>query len=227
MEPRNVILVSDQEVVWYGLRKILLAVGTEEFNLLKMVKSYDEAKELINANPTALLMTDVRESFGITSKGDATKDCIPLLAFAAERGMRQSMVLTLSDNLCHMARSLVNGAVDYLPVGLSEKDLLSRIQSAMMRKQHPDNPFPKMRMQLLEQKKKIDKPKLDLLTGRECQMMRLLAHGLSNAEIAMFLEISIETVKEHVQHVLRKLGFNDRTQAAILYLREHELKRVA
>ena len=44
---------------------------------------------------------------------------------------------------------------------------------------------------------------------------RVVAFGLSNEEISRSLEISVETVKEHVQNVLRKLAVNDRTQAAV------------
>ena len=47
-----------------------------------------------------------------------------------------------------------------------------------------------------------------------------MAHGLTNKEIAMSLGISYETVKEHVQHVLRKLGVSDRTQAAVWAVRQ-------
>jgi DNA-binding NarL/FixJ family response regulator len=50
-------------------------------------------------------------------------------------------------------------------------------------------------------------------------VLRLVAMGLSNQEIADSLEISIETVKEHVQNMLRKLGLGDRTQAAVWALR--------
>ncbi len=53
------------------------------------------------------------------------------------------------------------------------------------------------------------------LTKREVQVLRLLCRGSSNKEIASKLEISYETVKEHVQSVLRKLSVSDRTQAAI------------
>ncbi|MGC3968635.1 MAG: response regulator transcription factor [Pirellulales bacterium] len=58
------------------------------------------------------------------------------------------------------------------------------------------------------------------LTQRETQVLRHLALGLSNKEIAQSLEISIETVKEHVQHLLRKMGVNDRTQAAVWAVRK-------
>jgi DNA-binding NarL/FixJ family response regulator len=53
------------------------------------------------------------------------------------------------------------------------------------------------------------------VTPREEQVLRHVALGLSNDEIARSLEISVETVKEHVQGLLRKLGVIDRTQAAI------------
>lgn len=58
------------------------------------------------------------------------------------------------------------------------------------------------------------------LTRREQQVLSLVAEGLTNIEIAERLEISHETVKEHVQHILRKIGVGDRTQAALWALRK-------
>jgi DNA-binding NarL/FixJ family response regulator len=57
------------------------------------------------------------------------------------------------------------------------------------------------------------------LTPRETQVLRQVALGLSNREIADSLEISIETVKEHVQNLLRKTALDDRTQAAVWAIR--------
>lgn len=58
------------------------------------------------------------------------------------------------------------------------------------------------------------------LTSRENEVLKQLAFGLSNKEIAQALGISYETVKEHVQHILRKLSVADRTQAAVWAVRQ-------
>jgi DNA-binding NarL/FixJ family response regulator len=57
------------------------------------------------------------------------------------------------------------------------------------------------------------------LTSRECEVLRHVAQGLTNTRIATELGISYETVKEHVQHVIRKVGVSDRTQAAVWAVR--------
>lgn len=61
---------------------------------------------------------------------------------------------------------------------------------------------------------------LDALTGREREVLALLADGRSNREIARLLQVSEKTVKTHVSSVLAKLGVADRTQAALLAARQ-------
>jgi DNA-binding NarL/FixJ family response regulator len=60
---------------------------------------------------------------------------------------------------------------------------------------------------------------IDALTGREREVLALLADGRSNREIARLLRVSEKTVKTHVSSVLAKLGVADRTQAALVAVR--------
>ena len=59
-----------------------------------------------------------------------------------------------------------------------------------------------------------------LITGREREILQLLADGMSNADVAQKLFISQETVKSHVRHILAKLEADNRTQAVAIALRE-------
>ncbi|HND54078.1 MAG TPA: response regulator transcription factor, partial [Pirellulaceae bacterium] len=82
----------------------------------------------------------------------------------------------------------------------TESSMLRRVKSTMaMKREGVDEEMP--------------------LTERETQVLRHIALGLSNREIARSLEISVETVKEHVQNLLRKINCSDRTQAAVWAVR--------
>ena len=79
---------------------------------------------------------------------------------------------------------------------LAHDSLLKRVRESMSRRRDEfDDDFP--------------------LTNRETQVLRHVALGLSNREIGRSLGISVETVKEHVQNILRKINASDRTQAAV------------
>jgi DNA-binding NarL/FixJ family response regulator len=64
------------------------------------------------------------------------------------------------------------------------------------------------------------KDKDEMLTGREREILQLLADGMSNQDVAAKLFISQETVKSHVRHILAKLEADTRTQAVAIALRE-------
>jgi DNA-binding NarL/FixJ family response regulator len=124
------------------------------------------------------------------------------------------VLLSVLDNPTYMARASAAGASNFLLESVSQKELVTAIQNAAAGKSATGaGTFAKiaasMRMQDSRAARTIG------VTPREEQVLRHVALGLSNDEIARSLEISVETVKEHVQGLLRKLGVIDRTQVAI------------
>jgi DNA-binding NarL/FixJ family response regulator len=106
------------------------------------------------------------------------------------------------------------GAADFLRKAEPATVFVATIQRVARGEPSPsDTPFGKMKAELAQ---RLDPKEFDVpLTKREFQVLRHLAYGLSNREIAKSLEISIETVKEHLQNILRKLNAADRTEAAV------------
>ena len=84
---------------------------------------------------------------------------------------------------------------------------------------NPGGLLDQIRRKLSESIRTSDLPPELPVTAREAQVLRHVAYGLSNREIANSLGISIETVKEHVQNILRKTGASDRTDVAVRAVR--------
>lgn len=72
--------------------------------------------------------------------------------------------------------------------------------------------------------KNKDEGKINTLTRRELQVLKLLAIGMYNKEIAEKLEISERTVKNHVSNIFKKLEVTDRTQAAVFAIRNNMIQ---
>jgi DNA-binding NarL/FixJ family response regulator len=122
--------------------------------------------------------------------------------------------VTEIDNPTYTARARAAGAANCLLMGFSQRELVAAIENAAAgRPAAGAGNFGRITASLAAREKG---PALDAgLTPRESQVLAHVAYGLSNEEIARSLEISVETVKEHVQNLLRKLAVNDRTQAAV------------
>ena len=72
--------------------------------------------------------------------------------------------------------------------------------------------------------KSADEVRIDALTRRESEVLKLLAVGMYNKEVAERLDISERTVKNHVSNIFKKLGVTDRTQAAVFAIRNNLIK---
>lgn len=124
------------------------------------------------------------------------------------------VLLSVLDNPTYMARAKAAGASNFLLESAGQRELITAIQNAVSGKPAAGaEPFAKVTASMQERDSRAARDAG--VTPREEQVLRHVALGLSNDEIARSLEISVETVKEHVQNLLRKLAVNDRTQAAV------------
>lgn len=133
-------------------------------------------------------------------------------------GVRQAIVFSEFDNPTFVARCVAMGVYDYV---LKTAGVSSLIQSIRNLEggiaPAPDSLFGRMKLHLGEEPRPV--AKLPEMTTREYQVLRHLGFGLSNREIGNSLGISVETIKEHVQNILRKLNVRDRTAAAVQSVR--------
>ncbi|MBM4001161.1 MAG: response regulator transcription factor [Planctomycetes bacterium] len=124
------------------------------------------------------------------------------------------VMISSFDNPTYVARSVALGASDFVLKGSPRTEIISAISRAA---KHEGPPESSMLVQVKHaMSHRSDRPANDVpLTNRELQVLRHIALGLSNREIGRSLDISVETVKEHVQNILRKIEATDRTQAAV------------
>jgi DNA-binding NarL/FixJ family response regulator len=163
---------------------------------------------MANKHKPDVILLDIR-----LPDGDGL-DAMPKLKKSAPKAA--VVVLSTYDNPTYVARAVASGACDYMLKGASRHDLLSAISAAA----GGTSPCSAGEMAkiagTMAQRNTVDIDNGEIsLTNRETQVLRHVALGLSNKEVAGALEISIETVKEHVQNILRKIAVTDRTQAAV------------
>lgn len=204
----RVVVADDHEVVRSGI-KCLLADSPIE--IVAEAGSGAEAVQRTREHQPDVVLLDVR-----MPDGDGLE---ALETIHTELPETHIVILSTYDNPTYVARAVALGASDYVLKGSSREHLISVIVSAAGGESPPPDSFlGRVAGTMSEQGKRSD---LDVpLTSREFQVLKHLALGLSNREIGRSLSISIETVKEHVQNVLRKIQAVDRTQAAVWAVRK-------
>jgi DNA-binding NarL/FixJ family response regulator len=130
------------------------------------------------------------------------------------------IVLSASEDPGHMRQALDYGAAGYIPKSSSPAVILSALQliraGGIYVPPHMLNPAGQNRLGRTEALKPSDELDRAGLTERQLEVLSLLGEGKSNKEIARTLQLSENTVKIHVRDVLKALGVNNRTKAAML-----------
>ena len=203
----KLIIADDHEVVRSGLKSLLAGTDIE---IIGEAASGGEAIDLVmKLNPDVLLL-DIRmpDGDGLSSLGRIKLD----------RPDMPVLMLSTYDNPTYVARAVALGANGYVLKGSGRERLIEVIRTVAA----GENSW--TREELRRVTGALATPRLNAdvevpLTQRESEVLHQLAFGSTNKEIAQTLGISYETVKEHVQHILRKIGVADRTQAAVWAVR--------
>ncbi len=208
MSSIKLLIADDHEVVRSGLKTLI--EGTE-IEIIGEVGTGEAAVKFAMENDPDVVLLDIRmpQGDGLTALG----------RIKLEKPEMPILMLSTFDNPTYIARAVALGAAGYLLKGCSRDDLLKAIRISA------SGESAWTRDELRRVTGALATPRLaaDIevpLTQRESEVLRQLAYGLTNKEIAQALHISYETVKEHVQHILRKIGVSDRTQAAVWAVRK-------
>ena len=206
--PIRLLIADDHAVVRAGLRTMMEG---SEIEIAAEASSGTQALQLAAQEQPDVVMLDVRmpETDGIACLGRLRSElpALPVLMFSAY------------DNPTYIARAVALGAAGYLVKTASREEVVE----AVRRVAKGESIWTREELRRVTGALSTPRVAVDLevpLTKRESEVLKQLALGLSNKEIALALSISYETVKEHVQHILRKVGVSDRTQAAVWAVRQ-------
>jgi DNA-binding NarL/FixJ family response regulator len=206
--PIRLLIADDHAVVRAGLRSM---VHGGDIEIVAEATSGNEALQLAAQHSPDVVLLDVRmpDGDGIACLGRLRAELpnLPVLMFSAY------------DNPTYIARAVALGASGYLVKTAGQDELLT----AIGRVAAGESIWTREELRRVTGALSTPRVAVDLevpLTKRESEVLKQLALGLSNKEIALALSISYETVKEHVQHILRKVGVSDRTQAAVWAVRK-------
>ena len=201
----KVLLVDDQSIIREGLASLLSTkadieiVGEAENGKVAVERS-------LTLQPDVVLM-DVRMP---------VMDGVAAIRILAEQAPHiKVLVLTTFDDDEYVTQAMSHGAKGYLLKDTPSEELAQAIRSVNQGyTQLGPGLFEKMIIANSSPKVKSP-PELATLTPREKEVLKLIAAGYSNREIAEQLYIAERTVKNHVNSILRRLNLRDRTQAAI------------
>ncbi len=204
----RLLVADDHEVIRTGLRSLL--AGTDIEIVAEAASGNEAIKQAQKVKPDVILL-DIR-----MPDGDGLASLEKLRSKVPESYV---VMLSTYDNPTYIARAVALGACDYVLKGSSREDIVATIQAAAAGQSPSRSGELKRIAAAMKVRQVVDDDDVPL-TQRETQVLRHVALGLSNKEIAKSLEISVETVKEHVQNILRKITVTDRTQAAVWAVRK-------
>jgi DNA-binding NarL/FixJ family response regulator len=206
--PRRVVIADDHELARLGLRTML--TPEPDLEVVGEAATGKEAIELTRRLEPDLVLMDIRmpDIDGLAATR-AIKEALPHTSI---------LIVTLSEDPDYLMEALRVGAAGFVLKDASRREVVLAVRQVLTGESPLD---PKLSAQLIRrlagQTPAKERPAMrgDELTPRELEVLRLVAEGKTNAEIAQSLFVSVGTVKVHVERIINKLGVSDRTQAAV------------
>ena len=199
--PVRIVLAEDQPIVRRGIGVISKNADIE---IVAFVDSADQIVPTVASTEPDVLVTEVRLK---------DQDALKSIEDVGQVASCPVIVFSASANPSSVARASALGCYEFIPKSGDDQLLVTAIKNAA---QGVEPPGDSLLMNVNSRMKNTNRLSTDSpLTNRETQVLRHVSMGLKNREIGKSLGISVETVKEHVQNILRKLDVNDRTQAAV------------
>jgi two-component system, NarL family, response regulator len=193
----RVLIVDDHAIVRNGLATIINR--DPEMTAIAQAENGQQAIDMFREYQPDVTLMDLRmpKMGGVES----------ITAICAEFKQARIAVLTTYDSDEDIYRGLQAGAQGYLLKDAKPGELLNAIRAI-----HNGQKYipPEVGAKLLQRISNLE------LSERELEVLRLMAQGMGNQEIATALSISESTIKSHVNRILSKLGVSDRTQAVIV-----------
>ena len=214
-EPVRVLVVDDQELFRRGLTMVIGAL--DGIDLVGEAGDGRTALELAVRTDPDVVLLDVRMP-GFSG----IETCAELKAIMPSVRI---VMLTASDEEADLFDAVKSGASGYLLKDASIDDVASAVRLVA---DGQSLISPAMAVKLLDEFKQLTGPERSAvvaprLTDRELQVLRLVARGLSNKDVAKDLFISENTVKNHVRNILEKLQLHSRMEAVMYAVRERLL----
>ena len=207
MKAARVMLVDDHTLFRKGLAELLH--GRDNIDVVAATANAIEALRLVREQRPDVLLLDLN----LPPHGGLAL----LRRLQEEAWSGPTLILTVSNSEDDLANALRAGARGYLLKDMEPEDVTDAILRAV-RGETVVAPVMTMKLVDLLQPARRSKTKENLLgqlTEREREILNHLAQGMSNKAIARALDISYDTVKLHVRHILSKLNFTSRVEAAV------------
>jgi NarL family two-component system response regulator LiaR len=211
-QPIRVIVVDDHAMLRKGLRFFI--TGFDDLELVGEAACGKEAITLCaEVSPDVVLMDMVMPDQDGAVTTQIIREQNPAIKVIALTSFQEEQLIE---------RALQAGAIGYLLKNVTAQDLAHAIREAHAGRSTLAPEATSVLVQATRQR--ADQPDFGL-TRREAEVLDLLVEGLTNAEIAERLVISVATVKYHVRSVLGKLGVNSRTEAIAVAWRQNLVQR--